>query len=142
MANIPNSTLDRSVDKTNIWLRDIGEQFGVDDRERALRALRATLHAVRDRLTIEEGAHFSAQLPLIVRGLFYEGWVPARTPISADTLEDFIADIQEMLPGEGATVPPTEAYRAVFAVLKQHMGPGVLDHVKTQLSDSIAAELG
>ena len=72
--------LDRSIDKTNVWLTDIASGFGTEDRRLAYRVMRAWLHNLRDRLTVEVTAHFAAQLPELVRGVFYEGWNPSRVP--------------------------------------------------------------
>ena len=44
------------------------------DRRSAYRALRSVLHVLRDRLTPEQAVHLGAQLPLLVRGIFYDGW--------------------------------------------------------------------
>ena len=52
---------DRTIHKTNIWLKDLMELLDCPDRHEAYLALRATLHALRDRLTIEEVAQFAAQ---------------------------------------------------------------------------------
>ncbi len=67
---------DSTVQKTNIWLNDILEELHWEDRNKAYMALRTTLHALRDRLTLEEVAQFSAQLPMLIRGIYYEGWDP------------------------------------------------------------------
>lgn len=32
-----------------------------------------SLHALQDRLTVQEGADLAAQLPLLVKGIFYDG---------------------------------------------------------------------
>jgi uncharacterized protein (DUF2267 family) len=42
---------DRNLHKTHTW-----EALGTEDRHRAYMALRAVLHALRDRLTVEEVA--------------------------------------------------------------------------------------
>ncbi len=67
---------DTTVQKTNIWLNDLMKVLGWQDRHKAYLALRATLHALRDRLTVDEVAHFGAQLPMLMRGFYYEGWDP------------------------------------------------------------------
>jgi hypothetical protein len=36
------------------------------------------LHVLRDRLTIQEAVQPGAQLPMLIRGLYWEGWDPAR----------------------------------------------------------------
>jgi uncharacterized protein (DUF2267 family) len=65
---------DRTLYKTHTWLKEIMEVLGTEDRHRAYMALRAVLHALRDRLTVEEVAQLGAQLPMLIRGLYYEGW--------------------------------------------------------------------
>ena len=66
---------DRTIHKTNIWLKDLMEILGCTDRQEAYTSLRATLHALRDRLTIEETAQVAAQLPMLIRGFYFEGWI-------------------------------------------------------------------
>src|SRR6266702_2065320 len=73
-----------AVHTAHEWLRSVADRLGTDDRSFAHRALRAWLHAVRDRLTVAGAAHFSAQLPELLRGTFYEGWVPGHTPAPHD----------------------------------------------------------
>ena len=61
-------SLDRSIGKSNAWLAGIEEGFGTHDRRLAYRVVRAWLHSLRDRLTVEVAAHFAAQLPELLRG--------------------------------------------------------------------------
>ena len=67
------AALDHTVQETNAWLRAVAEQLHFEDRQHAYNALRAVLHALRDRLPPEVAVHFGAQLPTLVRGLYYEG---------------------------------------------------------------------
>jgi uncharacterized protein (DUF2267 family) len=45
---------DRTLHKTYDWLADLTRRLNVDDRHVAYLALRATLPALRDRITVEE----------------------------------------------------------------------------------------
>jgi uncharacterized protein (DUF2267 family) len=45
---------DTTVHKTNSWLKEVMQEIHRDDRRKAYLALRSTLHALRDRLTVEE----------------------------------------------------------------------------------------
>lgn len=45
---------DRTLEKSNNWLKDIMYELGWEDRHRAYLALRATLPSLRDRLSVEE----------------------------------------------------------------------------------------
>src|SRR4249919_1925184 len=115
--------IDRSVEKTNVWLKELAEDLGTDDRKFAYRVLRAYLHAVRDRLMVDEAAQLAAQLPELVRGIYYEGWVPSRTPTSERSVDEFLRRIADeaLLPGE------TEASYACSAgarLLRRHVSDG------------------
>jgi uncharacterized protein (DUF2267 family) len=85
--------IDRSVEKAHVWINDTAEELGTQDSHEAYRVLRAFLHAVRDHLSVDEAAQLSAQLPIFVRGVFYEGWDPSRTPEDARDLDRFLAKI-------------------------------------------------
>lgn len=117
---------DRTVQKTNIWLRDVMDALDSDDRHAAYLALRATLHMLRDRLTVEEAAHLGAQLPMLVRGFYYEGWNPTGKPIRERSFESFLAGVAIELPND---LDPEDAVRAVFTVLAARMSDGEIDDV-------------
>ena len=60
MSDTQVTALDHSVQQTNIWLKTLGEELHWEDRHDAYRALRAVLHALRDRLTAEQAVHLGA----------------------------------------------------------------------------------
>jgi uncharacterized protein (DUF2267 family) len=60
---------DETVQLSNVWLNELMDELDWDDKKRAYRVLRATLHALRDRLTPHEAAHLGAQLPMLIRSL-------------------------------------------------------------------------
>jgi uncharacterized protein (DUF2267 family) len=122
---------DDTVHKTNLWLKEIMEALG-PDRQRAYHALRAVLHSLRDRLTVDEAAHLSAQLPMLIRGIYFEGWHPAHKPTKARTREAFLAEVEERLQGIGPINPAT-ATQAVLAVLERNIDPGEAAHIRQAL---------
>lgn len=126
---------DKTVQTTNIWLNEICDELG-PDKQRAYHALKAVLHALRDRLLVEEAAHLSAQLPTLIRGLYFEGWSPARQPGRERTREEFLNKVQ----AEFANLRPMgadEACRAVFSTMERHITHGQLDKVKQALPEDI-----
>lgn len=44
---------EQSVEKLNVWLKELCDELGTDDRRQAYRVLRAFLHTLRDRLTVD-----------------------------------------------------------------------------------------
>ena len=79
--------IDRSVEKAHIWINDVAAELSTQDPHHAYRVVRAFLHALRDQLTVDEAAKLAAQLPIFVRGVFYEGWDPSRTPEHARDID-------------------------------------------------------
>lgn len=69
-------TFDTTIHKTNAWLNELRQELGWDDRHAVYLALRATLHALRDRITVEEVAQLGAQLPMLVRGFTTRAGIP------------------------------------------------------------------
>jgi uncharacterized protein (DUF2267 family) len=92
-------------------------------------ALRTVLHALRDRLTVEEAVHLGAQLPMLVRGFYFEGWTLRDKPHKERHKEDFLAHVKEAFKDD-VTVNPQQIVRAVFRVLTKHTSKGEIDDVK------------
>jgi len=67
------AALDHTIQETNTWLKKARGRDHLGDRPHAYNALRAVLHVLRDRLTPEQAVHLGAQLPTLVRGIYYEG---------------------------------------------------------------------
>ncbi|RPI39423.1 MAG: DUF2267 domain-containing protein, partial [Hyphomicrobiaceae bacterium] len=86
-------TFDKTVQESNLWLKDMMERLNTTDRHYAYSTLRAVLHALRDRIGPESAAHLGAQLPMLVGGLFYEGWDPTGKPSKERHEADFLAHI-------------------------------------------------
>ena len=120
---------DRTVYKTNSWLNKLMEVLGWQDKHRAYLALRVTLHALRDRLTVEEVAQLGAQLPMLIRGFYYEGWDPTGKPQKVRRKEQFLAYIEGYFSGD-ESVDPEQIARAVFTVLEHRVTEGEIEDVK------------
>src|SRR3989339_1203972 len=84
---------DKSIQKAHEWINDACREIGTDDREKAYMALKATLIELRDCLSVEEAAQLAAQLPMVLRGAYYENWKPAANPIKIREREEFIAQV-------------------------------------------------
>ena len=133
--------IDRSVEKAHIWINDLAEELGTEDGQHAYRVLRAFLQALRDHLSVDEAAALAAQLPIFVRGVFYEGWDPSRTPEHARDLDSFL----QRIAGEAGLAGETEASFAATAanrVLRRHVSPGEGESVLRALPQHLRELLG
>jgi uncharacterized protein (DUF2267 family) len=113
---------------TELWLKDLMEDLGWQDRWRAYRALQVVLHALRDRLPVEAVAALGAQLPLLVRGSYYEGWSPSGKPPQESEMEDFLSHIAAAFRNDPEIDPENVAW-AVFKVLKRYATSGKIREV-------------
>ncbi len=128
------STFDQSLHTTIEWLKDLQEEMGFDDEQRAFRVMRAVLHALRDRLTVEETADFAAQLPMLLQGVYYHGWTPRGKPEKIRSRDEFLNKVADNLMREHN---PLEATRAVFRVLERRMPDGEIEDIKRILPEAI-----
>jgi len=130
------ATIENTIHTTNTWLEELMDELGWEDRQRAYHALGAVLHALRDRLTVAEAADLGAQLPMLIRGLYYEGWTPSGKPVKERKKEDFLAHIAAALRGHPEIYPEGVAW-AVFKVLEKHVSAGEIGDVKSVLPAQI-----
>ncbi len=129
-------TIDHTVQLTHEWLNELMRQLDWDDKQRAYRLLRATLQSLRDWLQVNEAVQLSAQLPLLVRGIYFEGWHPAGTPVSKRSKADFLARIDKAFETDPID-DVDEAVAAVFRVLNQHVSEGEVEDVRNSLPESL-----
>jgi uncharacterized protein (DUF2267 family) len=120
------------------WLHEIRDEMGgwmSDDY--ALQALRAALHSLRDQMTVDQSAHLSAQLPILVRGIYFEEWVPSQTPARDRHEEVFLARIGPYFRGKERAVDPKDVVRSVFKVLHRHISEGESEKIYNTLPRDI-----
>ncbi|MGE0710738.1 MAG: DUF2267 domain-containing protein [Planctomycetota bacterium] len=115
------------------WLLDVRRELGAASQEEARAALCATLHALRDALGAHQSALFAGRLPLLVRGLFYEGWRPAWEPLGLVGEREFLAAIAAHHPG---VVDARRAARAVFKAMEDRVRSGELEDLRRFLPAS------
>lgn len=125
-------TIDHTVQVTREWVRDLGRLLDWEDQQRTWRMLRVTLQALRDWLDVNEASQLGAQLPMLVRGLYYEGWQPARTPVRENSKAEFLARIEAAFSADPID-DPEEAVCGVFRLLNNHISAGEVSDVRQRL---------
>jgi len=136
MSSTKVSTLDRSIQSSIEWLNDIKEELKWKDDERVYAATKVTLQTLRDRMIVDETFELAAQMPLLLKGIFFDGYDPSGKPLTIRSREELFNEIQdrfdkaEGLSGEVIT-------RAVLKVLYRRVGEGEMDDIK----DSMPADI-
>jgi uncharacterized protein (DUF2267 family) len=132
MSHTTLTPFESTIHTTTIWLNELLDQLEWHDPCRAYYALRAVLHALRDQLPVDQVAALAAQLPLLVRGFYYEGWKPHEKPFKDRNREAFLAHIAAAF-RDDPEVEPEQVTRAVLRVLSQHVSGGEMERVKHSL---------
>lgn len=128
---------DGTVQKTASWLNDLMFELDWEGKPaKTYYALRTVLHALRDRLTVEEAVQLGAQLPMLVRGFYYEGWTLKGKPHKERHKEDFLDHVKAAFKYD-VTVRPETVVRAVFKVLERQTSEGEIEDVKNMLPKSL-----
>ncbi len=123
---------DKTLQKTAHWIESVARDMGSTDMERSYHVLRSVLHAVRDRLPLDDAIHLAAQMPMLVRGFYYEGWHPSNKPERYRHKQDFLNHIAHDVPN----LDPAQQERAataVFSVLNHELSRGEADQVRHAL---------
>jgi uncharacterized protein (DUF2267 family) len=136
MAATGITTLDHAPQVVAEWLNELCDDLEWREKSRAYMLLRETLHAVRDMLAVDEAADLSAQLPILIRGIYFEGWDPSRTPVRNRNR----ADLLNRVTGRFHKQPlddPERAVAAVFDLLRRHVSFGEFDQVRKSMHKSV-----
>jgi uncharacterized protein (DUF2267 family) len=126
------SVFDKTEQKTMHWVSGVASSMGSADMQRSYMVLRGVLHALRDRLPTNEAVQFGAQLPMLVRGFYYEGWRPQGKPKHYHHKEPFLEQVRSEVP----MLDDTQLERAVssvFETLESEIPGGELEHVRHAL---------
>jgi uncharacterized protein (DUF2267 family) len=131
-------TLDRAFQTTRVWINELAKDLGWTDKQKVYTALRAVLHAIRDRVTLEEAVQFGAELPTFIRGLYYEGWQPGAPPARNRRKQALIQEVQDIfLKARMPRVDPEAAVEGIFRFLNRKIATGELADVRGQLPKAV-----
>lgn len=122
-----------AVETVQVWLKELQQKAELENEAAAYAVLRSVLHQLRDRLTADEATNLGAQLPVMVRGLYYEGWRPHKGPRKIRSRQSFLDELSEQLLPH--TYPVEWAVSAVFALIAHHCDPNEVSHVIGQMPE-------
>lgn len=132
MSAVGLESIDHTVQLTHIWINDLDGRLGWESKSRSYRLLRTVLQAVRDWLPANEAADLAAQLPELLRGVYYEHWRPAITPVRERSRADFLSRVDDAFKSDPLVFAP-DAVATVFAMLSDKISGGEIEDVRRSL---------
>jgi uncharacterized protein (DUF2267 family) len=122
---------DSSIQRTNVWLKELMQELNWSDRRKTCLTFRCVLHTIRDHLPVNEAICFGEELPLLIRGLYFDRWDPAAKPLPLRSKNDFLAVLSSRLAGGGQSASNAEAVaRAVFRLLDRKAADGEIEDLQ------------
>lgn len=129
------SSLDRSIQLSMKWLNEVGEELRWPDEERVYDATKAVLNALRDRLPVGEAVEFAAQLPMLLKGIYYDSYDLGGKPLKIRDREEFFDLIRDNFGGEALN--PREPMIAFLKVYLRKTGTGEFEDIKRVMPEEL-----
>jgi uncharacterized protein (DUF2267 family) len=120
--------IDKAASAAQEWVDDLARRLDWHDRERVYLVLIAALHGLRDCVGREEAVCIGANLPTLLRGLYYEGWHPGGHP-EARSRRAFLERIHDGVHRDPA-VDAEQVARAVLALLAARLPAAEIEDAK------------
>jgi uncharacterized protein (DUF2267 family) len=138
-TNAMPSVIQNTVRKTDQWLTEISNLLDWNEKKQAWKALRAVLHTLRDRLTVEASTDLASQLPMLIRGMYFEGWNPTKKPTRIRKIDEFVEAVNKGFSDIdfGDNLEPEDISRAVLKVLSNHVSAGEIEDVIRSLPEGL-----
>lgn len=131
---------DQHAQKGNEFLNHLATELGdKSNREGASRILRAVFRTLRNHLTLEENFQLLAQLPVVLKGIYVDGWAPMKKPPNVTRkLDGFYSEIMQE---EGYLAwkdfsneeEIAKAVKAVFKVMSDYVSKGQYEDMQAVL---------
>jgi uncharacterized protein (DUF2267 family) len=122
---------DASIQRTNNWLKELMQELNWADRRKTYLAFRCALHALRDHMPVTEAVFLGEQLPMLLRGAYFEHWNPHGKPEKLNSRADFFDTLSVYLARDGESTSAAETVmRAVFRFLDRKAADGQIENVQ------------
>ncbi len=136
---------DKYVAEANTYIKDLAVELGhPEDTQQTIRLLRATLHTLRDRMSVSESLDLLSQLPMMLKGLFVEQWTyHERPPLHFEDIEGFAEAVKNEQARLGEQnfdweEPTGDLIKIILSSLKEHyLTDGQAIHVLEQMPEGV-----
>lgn len=137
MSNTGLKAFDRTLETTHQFINDVSVAINVADKHITFIGIKAVLHALRDRIPLEEAVQLGSQFPALLAGFYYQGWKPAATPTKERSVTAFVAKVRENLPQGDYPTEIEYLIRGVFKTLTQWVSEGEIEEVIKMLPQDV-----
>ena len=131
---VSHTSITHAAEQAQQWVNELAKDLDWNEQS-AFRLLKAVLHTLRDWLSPEEMADLSAQLPTLIRGIYFEGWNPAE-PAWERKKSDFVICVRNSF-GYEPEIDTDKAIAAVFKLLDRHISHGEIVQVRNSMKKSL-----
>lgn len=121
----------------NKFVKEVAEELdNAQDTDHAYRVMRSVFHAIREVLSPEESLHMLAQLPLMVKGTYVDGWhISSGNRIRS--MAEFLACLRQQnepvaTRDFGNDETAIHHTKCVLNVIKRHVATGEIQHMMDQ----------
>jgi uncharacterized protein (DUF2267 family) len=132
---------EKYADEGNRFINEIAARLKCD-RNTAGRVTRAVIHALRDRLPVDDAIQFAQGLPMALKGVFIDQYDISKAPVYIRNADDFINFVRlknrfSAVADFHSPYDVIRALNAVFYVLERHMDIGQIQQIKMMLPKKI-----
>ncbi|HVE42298.1 MAG TPA: DUF2267 domain-containing protein [Planctomycetota bacterium] len=134
---------ERSIQKAGRWIDDLERYMGWENPHQTYEALGVVLHVLRDRIPVHQAVAFGAQLPLLLRGLYFQNWDVSKNPEKYRHARDFLAHVRDGLAEHRLEfVPEERLVEGVVAVISQRISEGEYASLRRSLPAEVRRYFG
>lgn len=133
-------TFERTLQKSHEWITDLMEKLDFVDYHQSYHALRTVLHVLRDHLPLNETAHLGAQLPMLIRGMYYDSWAPRKKPQVARSEAEFLDAVAKYYPLD-MDADLKQIIREVFSLVQENISEGEVNDLLSNFKPQVRALL-
>jgi uncharacterized protein (DUF2267 family) len=132
---------DSTIQRTNVWLKELMQELNWSDHRKTYLAFRCVLHGVRDHLSFSDAIAFGEELPLLIKGLYFDHWDTAGKPLALSSHTAFLSHLSQCISRElNESVNAESIARAVFRLLDKKVTDGEIHEIH-HLLPTIVLEL-
>jgi uncharacterized protein (DUF2267 family) len=129
---------DETIQRTNNWLKELMQELNWSDRRQTYVVFRCVLHSLRDHLSVSDAVYVGEQLPMLIRGAYFEHWNPAGKPMALRSRDEFFSGLAGSLARNGEKEASAETVtRAVFRLLDRKATEGEIANLQGVLPPAV-----